>query len=96
MVTALDRENHRITLDYTDRTPEEIAAASRPRNEDRGSRDNSGQSSYGGNRSGGDYRDRGDSNGGGRRGGRGRNDDEWRKYANQKAAPAEDNPFKDL
>jgi len=97
MVTALDRENHRITLDYTDRTPEEIAAASRPRNEDRGQRDNSGQSSFGGNRGGGsDYRDRGDSYGGGRRGGRGRNDEEWRKYANQKAAQAEDNPFKDL
>ncbi|HOH60220.1 MAG TPA: S1 RNA-binding domain-containing protein [Candidatus Cloacimonadota bacterium] len=96
MVTALDRENHRITLDYTDRTPEEIAAASRPRSEDRGPRDSSSQSSFGGNRGGGDYRDRGDSYGGGRRGGRSRGDDEWRKYANQKAAPSEDNPFKDL
>jgi small subunit ribosomal protein S1 len=93
MVTALDRENHRITLDYTDRSPEEIAAANRPRNEDRGQRDNSGPSSYG-NR--GDYRsDRGDAYGG-RRGGRSRSDEEWRKYANQKAAPQEDNPFKDL
>lgn len=84
MVTAIDRDNHRITLDYTDRTPEEIAAASRPRNEDRPHRD---------------FRDggsRGDRDFGGRRGGRSRGDDEWRKYANQKSPVVEDNPFKDL
>jgi small subunit ribosomal protein S1 len=85
MVTAIDKDNHRITLDYTDRTPEEIAAASRPRNEDRGPRDS---------RDGGGYR--GDRDFGGRRGGRGRGDDEWRKYANQKTPVVEDNPFKDL
>ncbi|MCB5249218.1 MAG: S1 RNA-binding domain-containing protein, partial [Candidatus Cloacimonadales bacterium] len=84
MVTAIDRDNHRITLDYTDRTPEEIAAASRSRNEDRPHRD---------------FRDggsRGDRDFGGRRGGRSRGDDEWRKYANQKSPVVEDNPFKDL
>ncbi len=84
MVTAIDRDNHRITLDYTDRTPEEIAAANRPRNEDRPHRD---------------FRDggsRGDRDFGGRRGGRSRGDDEWRKYANQKSPVVEDNPFKDL
>jgi small subunit ribosomal protein S1 len=85
MVTAIDKDNHRITLDYTDRSPEEIAAASRPRNEDRGPRDS---------RDGGGYR--GDRDFGGRRGGRGRGDDEWRKYANQKTPVVEDNPFKDL
>jgi len=85
MVTAIDKGNHRITLDYTDRTPEEIAAASRPRQQqDRNPRDNSGRDSY---------RDR-DNYGGGRRGGR--RDEEWRKYANEKNALVEDNPFKDL
>jgi small subunit ribosomal protein S1 len=92
MVTAIDRESHRITLDYTDRTPEEIAAASRPRSQDRGGpRDTS---SMGGSRDGG-YRDRDrDGYGGGRRGSR--RDEEWRKYANEKSAVVEDNPFKDL
>lgn len=86
MVTAIDRDNHRITLDYTDRTPEEIAAASRPRNEDRGHREPRESGGY-----------RGDRDFGGRRdGGRGRRDDEWRKYANQKTPVVEDNPFKDL
>lgn len=95
MVTALDRENHRITLDYTDRSPEEIAAASRPRSEDRGGqRDFGGRDSFGGGNR--DSRDRGDSYGGRRGGGRSRSDEEWRKYANQKASPVEDNPFKDL
>ena len=81
MVTAIDRENHRITLDYTDRTPEEIAASQRFRSEDRGPRE------YG--------RDRSDSFGG-RRGGRSRESEEWRKYANQKPNLIDDNPFKDL
>lgn len=79
MVTAIDTESHRITLDYTDRTPDEVVAASRPRNEDRGPREP--RESFGNRRTG---------------GGRGRNDEEWRKYANQKASPSEDNPFKDL
>jgi small subunit ribosomal protein S1 len=96
MVTAIDRESRRITLDYTDRTPEEIAAASRPRSQDRGgsgggSRD-SGSSRDGGYRD----RDRDGYSGGGRRGGGGRRDEEWRKYANEKSAVVEDNPFKDL
>ncbi|MDI3504285.1 MAG: small subunit ribosomal protein [Candidatus Cloacimonadota bacterium] len=80
MVTAIDRQNHRITLDYTDRTPEEIAAANKPRQQqDRPSRDYSSRDSYGG-----------------RRGGRSSRDEEWRKYANQKNPVIEDNPFKDL
>ncbi|MCB5252920.1 MAG: S1 RNA-binding domain-containing protein [Candidatus Cloacimonadaceae bacterium] len=84
MVTAIDRENHRITLDYTDRTPEEIAAASRPRTQqDRSPRESGARDSY---------RDR--DSFGGRRGGR--RDEEWRKYAVEKNPIVEDNPFKDL
>ncbi|MDD3563158.1 MAG: S1 RNA-binding domain-containing protein, partial [Candidatus Cloacimonetes bacterium] len=95
MVTAIDRESHRITLDYTDRTPEEIAAASRPRSQDRGGGGGPRDASSGGGRDGG-YRDRDRDGygGGGRRGGR--RDEEWRKYANEKSAVVEDNPFKDL
>lgn len=92
MVTAIDRDNHRITLDYTDRTPEEIAAASRPRNEDRGGGSGGGRDS----RDSGGYRGDRDFGGGRRGGGRGRENDEWRKYASQKTAVVEDNPFKDL
>ncbi len=97
MVTAIDRENHRITLDYTDRTPEEIAAATRPRSQDRAG--GGGGSSRDGGGGGGfrdSYRDRGDSYGGGGRRGGGRRDEEWRKYASEKSAVVEDNPFKDL
>ncbi|MDZ4181495.1 MAG: S1 RNA-binding domain-containing protein [Candidatus Cloacimonadaceae bacterium] len=84
MVTAIDRENHRITLDYTDRGPDEVI-------ETRQSRDDSFR------REPRDSNDRGSDRGGPRRsGGRERGNDEWRKYANQKATPAEDNPFKDL
>ncbi|MFA7543048.1 MAG: S1 RNA-binding domain-containing protein [Candidatus Cloacimonadaceae bacterium] len=81
MVTAVDKENHRITLDYTDRTPEEIAAANRPRSEERGQRE---------------YREPRERSDFGRRGGRGRSDEEWRKYASQKTVAIDDNPFKDL
>lgn len=96
MVTAIDRESHRITLDYTDRTPEEIAAASRPRSQDRGGGGGPRDASSGGGRDGG-YRDRDrDGYGGGGRRGGGRRDEEWRKYANEKSAVVEDNPFKDL
>jgi small subunit ribosomal protein S1 len=84
MVTAIDHENHRITLDYTDRTPEEIAAANRPRQQqDRSQRDNFS-------------RDNNRDSYGGRRGGRSSRDEVWRKYANQKNPIVEDNPFKDL
>jgi small subunit ribosomal protein S1 len=76
LVTAVDRDNRRITLDYTDRSPDEVVDP-RPRQEERR-----------------DYSDNGPRPP--RRGGRTRGDDEWRKYANQKANPADDNPFKDL
>jgi small subunit ribosomal protein S1 len=75
MVTAIDRDNHRLTLDYTDRQPGEIVE-SRHRSDER--------------------RDFNDSNRPPRRGGKSRQDEEWRRYANQKVNPAEDNPFKDL
>jgi len=80
MVTAIDKDNHRITLDYTDRTPEEMVE-SRSRFEDRPPRE--------------PRNDRDHSNSP-RRGGKGRMDEEWRKYANQKVTASEDNPFKDL
>ncbi|MDP2173451.1 MAG: S1 RNA-binding domain-containing protein [Candidatus Cloacimonadaceae bacterium] len=80
MVTAIDRENHRITLDYTDRGPEEVIETRQPRE------DNTRRES----------RDFGDRGGARRSGGRQRGDDEWRKYANQQSAPSSDNPFKDL
>ncbi|MDD2230485.1 MAG: S1 RNA-binding domain-containing protein [Candidatus Cloacimonetes bacterium] len=91
MVTALDKENRRITLDYTDRGPDEVIE-SRPRFEDHQAREpRSGGSSdnYRGGSGSSSRRD-------GRGGGRGRSDEEWRKYANQKVSPTEDNPFKDL
>ena len=74
MVTSIDRENHRLTLDYTDRQPGEIVERRRP-DERREPREGS------------DY---------GRFRGRSRQDDEWRRYANQKPTVADDNPFKDL
>ena len=82
MVTAIDKENRRITLDYTDRGPDEVIEA-RPRHEDHGPREQHQDS----------YRSSGSQN---RRSGRGRSDEEWRKYANQKVNVSEDNPFKDL
>jgi small subunit ribosomal protein S1 len=89
MVTALDKENRRITLDYTDRGPDEVIEA-RPRFEDNQAREPRGNRSD-------NYRgDSGSSQRRGGGGGRGRSDEEWRKYANQKVNPSEDNPFKDL
>lgn len=79
MVTALDKDNRRITLDYTDRGPDEVIE-SRPRNDEHRERFNSYNN---------DSRPP-------RRGGRSRSDEEWRKYANQKVTPTDDNPFKDL
>lgn len=77
MVTALDKDNHRVTLDYTDRGPDEVVEPHHYRNEDtrdpRDSRDNRPP-----------------------RRGKPRENEEWRKYANQKVSPGEDNPFKDL
>ena len=78
MVTAIDRDSHRITLDYTDRTPEEIAESLR--RDDNQFRD----------------RDRDRDSRPPRRGGRTRQDEEWRRYANQKVTVVEDNPFKNL
>jgi small subunit ribosomal protein S1 len=92
MVTAIDKDNRRITLDYTDRGPDEVIE-SRPRFEESNS---PREPRMGGNDS---FRgDRGSSSQrrGGGGGGRGRSDEEWRKYANQKPNPSDDNPFKDL
>ena len=75
MVTAIDKGSHRITLDYTDRTPEELMEAQR-REENQ-------------------YRDTRESRPP-RRGGRSRQDEEWRRYANQKVSTIDDNPFKNL
>lgn len=80
MVTAIDKDNHRITLDYTDRSPDEVVET-RPRFEDRPPREPRGDRDYSSSP---------------RRGGKGRSDEEWRKYANQKVSVSEDNPFKDL
>ena len=80
MISAIDKDSRRITLDYTDRTPEEISETrtyDAPR--ERSSR---GMQDGGASRS--------------RSGGKSRSDEEWRKYANQKADPNDDNPFKDL
>lgn len=77
MVTAIDRESHRLTLDYTDRQPGEVVETRRrmdDHREPRGDWDPSRPS----------------------RRGRSRTDEEWRRYANQKVTPTNDNPFKDL
>ncbi len=81
MVTAIDKDSHRLTLDYTDRGPNEVVAERR-RSDDRRSDNRSSNSSY--------------DSGPRRGGGRSRSDEEWRKYASEKPAPADDNPFKDL
>ncbi|MDY0151264.1 MAG: S1 RNA-binding domain-containing protein [Candidatus Cloacimonas sp.] len=88
MVTAIDKDNRRITLDYTDRGPDEVIE-SRPRFEEQSPRES---------RPGGSDNYRGDRNSSSPRrgGGKSRSDEEWRKYANQKVSPSEDNPFKDL
>ena len=84
MVTAIDRDNHRITLDYTDRTPEEIMESQkREEGGHREPREQRGPRDY-------------DSSRPPRKGGRSRQDEEWRKYANQKVSISSDNPFKDL
>lgn len=79
MVTAIDKDNHRITLDYTDRRPDEVIETNR-QHDDHPPRD----------------REPRDSSRGPRRGPKGRQDEEWRKYANQKVNVVDDNPFKDL
>lgn len=82
MVTAIDRDSHRLTLDYTDRQPGEVVEQRR-RSDDRRSDDRrDSREPYDPTRP--------------RRGGRSRSDEEWRRYANQKPNPADDNPFKDL
>ncbi|HPN40540.1 MAG TPA: S1 RNA-binding domain-containing protein [Candidatus Cloacimonadota bacterium] len=84
MVTAIDKDNHRITLDYTDRTPEEIMESQkREEGGHREPREQRGPRDY-------------DSSRPPRKGGRSRQDEEWRKYANQKVSISSDNPFKDL
>ena len=79
-VTAIDKDNHRITLDYTDRTPEELFEEQN-RSANYNQRESRNENPRSGNQ---------------RRGSRNRNDEEWRKYANQKVNSAADNPFKDL
>lgn len=77
MVTAIDKDNHRITLDYIDRTPDEqIETQRREESQSREYRDSNPRSP--------------------RRGSKSRQDEEWRRYANQKVNTSEDNPFKDL
>ncbi len=79
-VTALDRDNHRITLDYIDRGPDEVVEQRQFNDQPREPRQ------YDPSRPPRDNNRRG--------GGRSRSDEEWRKYANQKIDS--DNPFKDL
>jgi small subunit ribosomal protein S1 len=75
IVTAIDKDNHRLTLDYSDRQPGEVVEQRNRSDERREPR-------------GDDSRPRGR--------GRSRSDEEWRKYANQKSTPSDDNPFKNL
>jgi len=84
MVTAIDRDSHRLTLDYTDRQPGEVVEQRR-RFDDRRSDDRRSD----------DRRDSYDPSRPPRRG-RSRADEEWRRYASQKVSPPDDNPFKDL
>jgi small subunit ribosomal protein S1 len=87
-ITAIDKEQRRITLDYTDAADHPVAReefAPRPDRDSRDSRDSRD------NRGGRDGRD--DKRG--PRRGKDKNE-EWRKYASQKPANQDDNPFKDL
>lgn len=79
-LTAIDKDNHRITLDYTDRMPEELVET-RVHNEEYNQREQHRDTNFGGNH---------------RKGGHNRSNEDWRKYANQKVNPSADNPFKDL
>ncbi len=80
MISAIEKDSRRITLDYTDRTPEEAhEIKQQDTSRERGSK---GMNESGGSRP--------------RRGGKTRTDEEWRKYANQKVNSKDDNPFKDL
>lgn len=81
MVTAIDKDNRRITLDYTDRRPDEVVEIHH-RSEENNQREPRNDSFRRDNSS--------------RRSGRSRTDEEWRKYASQKVNTNEDNPFKDL
>lgn len=81
MVTAIDKDNRRITLDYTDRRADEVVETHR-RSDENVSREPRNDSFRRDNSS--------------RRPSRGRSDEEWRKYASQKVNTNEDNPFKDL
>ncbi|MDZ4122505.1 MAG: S1 RNA-binding domain-containing protein, partial [Candidatus Cloacimonadaceae bacterium] len=86
VVTAIDKESRRITLDYADRTAEELEEIKQREDRPRERRDQEPRS-FSNDRSSSDRPRKG--------GGRGRSDEEWRKYANQKQADP-DNPFKDL
>ena len=89
-ITAIDNTNRRITLDYSDRSPEELeeikAREDRSR-EDRPRDDRPRERREQDNRSFSDRPRKG--------GGRGKSDEEWRRYANQKQVDP-DNPFKNL
>ncbi len=81
VISAIDTDNRRITLDYSDRTEDEIAELKQREDRPRERRDSEPRSF---------------SNDRPRKGpGRGKSDEEWRKYANQKQSDP-DNPFKDL
>jgi len=85
MVTAIDHENRRITLDYSDRTAEEVAEMTKREERPRDNREPREQRDMRDSRP---QRDR-------KGGGRSRGDEEWRKYANQKVGD-DDNPFRNL
>ncbi len=76
LITAIDKENRRITLDYTDRAPGELVEIHHRADEHHDQRDHASRPP--------------------RRGVKSRSDEEWRRYANQKVSPPDDNPFKDL
>lgn len=82
MVTAIDREGHRLTLDYTDRQPGELVEQRRRSDDRRSDERRDSREPYDPSRP--------------RRGGRSRADEEWRRYASQKQDTSDDNPFKDL
>jgi len=80
-ISAIDKEQRRITLDYTDAASNPVEPVEFPRQQERNSRDNNRDNNR-------DFDPRKP------RKSRDRNE-EWRRYANQKPDDA-DNPFKDL
>lgn len=89
-ISAIDNNNRRITLDYSDRSPEELEEL---KNREDRPRDDRPRDERPRERRDGDQRNFSDRPRKG--GGRGRTDEEWRRYANQKQVDP-DNPFKNL